>query len=208
MAQSLDMLTGLPDRRALHTTLNDLVQRRSPIALAIIDLDGLLKINSDFGEAVGDMLIQRQAALLVSCAPGKVYRVSGDEFAMILDDMSLEQAFLRMEAVRAQIAAANDYFDLPDHRHMTASIGVAQTPRDASDASALLHAAQAALQGAKDHGRNQVGLPPNEEMIMKTCYYPASSVRRLQSLAKRLSRKESPLLREALDDLIRKYDLP
>ena len=43
---------------------------------------------------------------------------------------------------------------------------------------------------------------------MKTCYYAASSVRKLKALADRLKRKESHLLREALDDLLRKYDLP
>lgn len=42
---------------------------------------------------------------------------------------------------------------------------------------------------------------------MKSCYYTVSGVRKLKELAKRLNRKESHLLREALDDLLRKYDL-
>jgi hypothetical protein len=43
-------------------------------------------------------------------------------------------------------------------------------------------------------------------MVMRSCYYPAASLRRLRALAERLGRKESPLLREALEDLFRKYD--
>ncbi len=88
------------------------------------------------------------------------------------------------------------------------TIGVAQYPRDAKDARGLLQAADAALATAKESGRNQVALPPNEEMVMKSCYYPASSMRKLRALAERLGRKDSPLLREALDDLFRKYDIP
>jgi hypothetical protein len=83
---------------------------------------------------------------------------------------------------------------------------VAHFPRDARDARSLRAAASAALQAAKETGRNQVGLPPNEEMVMKSCYYPTSGIRKLKALAERLGRKESPLLREALEDLIRKYD--
>ena len=43
---------------------------------------------------------------------------------------------------------------------------------------------------------------------MALFYHPATSVRKLKALAERLSRKESHLLREALDDLFRKYDIP
>ena len=43
---------------------------------------------------------------------------------------------------------------------------------------------------------------------MKSCYYPAASIRRLKSAAERVGRKESELLREALADLLRKYDRP
>jgi hypothetical protein len=91
---------------------------------------------------------------------------------------------------------------------VTVTVGVAQHPRDAKDARGLLEASAAALQAAKEGGRNRVGLPPNEEMVMKSCYYPATSVRKLKTLAERLKRKESHLLREALDDLFRKYDVP
>ncbi|MEP7188536.1 MAG: diguanylate cyclase, partial [Roseiflexaceae bacterium] len=121
--------------------------------------------------------------------------------------MSLEQAFLQMETLRASVESSVR-FELPDQRNLMVTIGVAQYPRDAKDTRSLLQAADAALATAKESGRNQVALPPNEEMVMKSCYYPASSMRKLRALAERLGRKDSPLLREALDDLFRKHDVP
>jgi hypothetical protein len=87
-------------------------------------------------------------------------------------------------------------------------MGVAHCPRDARDEEALMRAAYAGLMVAKEQGGNCVVLAPSEEMIMKSCYYGATSVRNLKALTERLRRKESALLREALDDLLIKYGQP
>jgi diguanylate cyclase (GGDEF)-like protein len=207
MAVSLDPLESLPNRLVLSGTLKQAIDARSSIAVALLDIDSFMEINVDFGQAVGDRVLRLLAALLMDAAPGSVYHLSGDEFAITLPGLSLEQAFLRMETLRASIESSGR-FELPDQRNLMVTIGVAQYPRDAKDARGLLQAADAALATAKESGRNQVALPPNEEMVMKSCYYPASSMRKLRALAERLGRKDSPLLREALDDLFRKYDIP
>jgi hypothetical protein len=122
-----------------------------------------------------------------------------------------------MEHIRARVEAAQlPKLPEPHHsglasqeqRQITITVGVAQYPRDAKDLRGLMSAASAALLSAKENNRNQVALPPNEEMVMKSCYYPASSLRKLKVLAERLNRKESRLLREALEDLFRKYKTP
>jgi diguanylate cyclase len=204
---SHDLLDSLPNRLVLNGTLKQAIDARSSIAVALLDIDSFMEINVDFGQAVGDRVLRVLAALLKEAAPASVYHLSGDEFAIVLPGLSLEQAFLRMETLRASVEGS-ERFELPDQRNLMVTIGVAQYPRDAKDARGLLQAADAALATAKESGRNQVALPPNEEMVMKSCYYPASSVRKLRALAERLGRKDSPLLREALDDLFRKYDLP
>jgi diguanylate cyclase (GGDEF)-like protein len=191
----------------LSGALKQAIDARSSIAVALLDIDSFMEINVDFGQAVGDRVLRVLAALLTDAAPASVYHLSGDEFAITLPGLSLEQAFLRMETLRASIESSAR-FELPDQRNLMVTIGVAQYPRDAKDARGLLQAADAALATAKESGRNQVALPPNEEMVMKSCYYPASSMRKLRALAERLGRKDSPLLREALDDLFRKYDIP
>jgi diguanylate cyclase (GGDEF)-like protein len=207
MATSNDPLDALPNRLVLNGALKQAIDARSSIAVALLDIDSFMEINTDFGQATGDRVLRVLAALLNEAAPGNVYHLSGDEFAIALQGLSLEQAFLRIEAVRA-LVERSERFELPDQRNVMVAVGVAQYPRDAKDARSLLQAADAALVTAKESGRNQVALPPNEEMVMKSCYYPASSMRKLRALAERLGRKDSPLLREALDDLFRKYDIP
>ncbi|MEO7908825.1 MAG: GGDEF domain-containing protein [Roseiflexaceae bacterium] len=207
MADAHDLLEGLPNRLVLNGALKEAIEARDSIAVALLDIDTFMEINADFGHAVGDRVLRVLAALLKEAAPASVYHLSGDEFAITLPGQSLEQAFLHMEQLRASVASSAR-FDLPDQRNLMVTIGVAQYPRDAKDARSLLQAADAALATAKESGRNQVALPPNEEMVMKSCYYPASSMRKLRALAERLGRKDSPLLREALDDLFRKHDVP
>lgn len=207
MTEVHDQLTGLRNRSSFESSLREATVDAEGIALALIDLDHFKEINDTYGHAVGDQVLKRIAELLGVAAPGNAFRTGGDEFALILSDTTLEQAFLKMEALR-QRALELDLPRLPSGQRITITIGVAQHPRDAGDARELLSAASAALVSAKESGRDQVCLPPSEKMVMKSCYYPASTLRKLQALAKQLDRKESRLLREALDDLLRKYDAP
>ena len=202
-----DALTQLPNRLALNSALHTAITGGNPIALAMLDIDSFADINLEFGQTEGDTVLRTMASLLSEQMPGQVYHFSGDEFAIAMPGSTLEQAFLQMEALR-QAIFSSERFGLSDGRKVAITLGVAQYPRDAKDARGLQQAADAALSSAKEGGRNQVALPPNEEMVMKSCYYPASSVRKLKVLAERLGRKESPLMREALDDLFRKYDVP
>ena len=68
--------------------------------------------------------------------------------------------------------------------------------------------AGAASSGLVLAGAGEMDRAPSEELIMKSCYYGATSLRNLKALAERSGRKESVLLREALDDLLRKYGQP
>lgn len=203
----VDTLTGLPNHKALEKHLQDRIDRDETIALAMLDVDHFLNINERFGSETGDEVLKTLASLLRETEGTTAFRVSGDEFALAMDGMTLEQAFLAMERLRIKVEAAKEAFPaLKGELGTTLTIGVAQYPRDGKTESALRRAASAALVSAKEIGRNQVALPPNEEMVMKSCYYPSTNVRRLKSLAEQLGKKESALLREALDDLLRKYD--
>lgn len=206
MTIKVDELTGLPT--GLEDDLKKAINPADGVSLALLDVDRFMEINTTFGRDAGDRVLKTVAALLEETCPGAAYRTGGDEFGAILPGISLEQAFLRMETLRAKVQAAADRFALPDGRSLTITAGVANYPRDAKDAASLLRMAYAAMEAAKEGGRNQVALPPNEDMVMKSCYYQGSSVRRLKTLAEKKGRKESALLREALDDLLRKYDQP
>ena len=131
-------------------------------------------------------------------------RVGGDEFALLAPGLPLEAAFLRGEQLRLALDEAIAC-ELPDGAACTASVGVVNAPRDAKTAEDLLRRAQVALHSAKEQGGGRVGLSPGDEMVLKSSYYGVAQLARLKTLAERAGKKESVLLREALDDLLRKY---
>ena len=95
---------------------------------------------------------------------------------------------------------------MPARYRATATIGVANAPRDARTAEQLLRKADLALYAAKEQGGNAVGLPPAEDMVLKSSYYSVAQLARLKALAERKKTKEAVLLREGLEDVLRKYD--
>ena len=202
--EQIDTLTGLPGRVALDKELARHFDTREPFAVALLDVDGFQEINDTLGFAEGDSALRRLAALLTEANAGSVYRISGDEFALVMPQVTLEQAFLAAEKLRTLVASSD--FALSDGRSLKITAGVAHSPRDAKEAQALLNAADAALLSAKENGGNQVALPPNEEMVLKSCYYPSAGLKKLKTLTERLKQRESYLLREALTDFLRKHE--
>jgi diguanylate cyclase (GGDEF)-like protein len=190
----------------MERTLKQAIAEGAGVAIGLIDIDNFAAINIEFGHDVGDTVL-KQVAQHIRENDCDGYRLSGDEFAVIMEGVSLEQGFLRMEQLRSGVEKSAASFGIPDSRNIHITIGIAQAPRDAKDLRGLMEAADAALQSAKENGRNQVALPSNEEMVMKSCYYPATQVRKLKVLAERLGRKESQLLREGLEEIFRKYDV-
>ncbi len=90
---------------------------------------------------------------------------------------------------------------------VTLSIGVASNPPHASEAEGLWRAAGEALMRAKREGSNRVAIYVEEKMTLKSNYYSRANLERLAKLSSTTRRTEASLLREALDDLITKYDL-
>ena len=204
MERPSDALTALPGRVTMEDELAERLGRCEPCTVALIDVDFFKEINDHFGFPEGDRALQRLAGLLQDSGRGRTYRISGDEFALVIPQVTLEQAFLQVERLRGLVSEAD--FGLGEGRKVTITAGVAHSPRDAKEVQALLNAADAALLSAKEGGRDQVALPPNEEMVLKSCYYPSAGLRKLKALAERLGQRESYLLREALGDLLRKHD--
>jgi diguanylate cyclase len=179
----------------------------SASALAV-DVDGFFAFTEGAGSDAGDAVLATVEEVMAASAAAKGWtfvRSGGDEFNLVAPDVGLEEAFLAGERLRVDLEES-----LRAHGanglSCTASVGVANIPRDAKTPEELLRRANAALAAAKDQGGNAVTLTPSSEMVMKTSYYEASQLGRLKKLAERLGKKEAPLLREALDDLLRKYE--
>lgn len=187
--------------------------KREPIATLLdVDLDGLLDLNATAGHEVGDKAIAAVTAALGAVAKKEGWtlgRIGGDEFALLASGVPLEPAFLRADQIRRDVDAALAKA-LPAGRRCTVTIGVANTPRDTRGrgveaANELLRRADLALHAAKEQGGDAVGLTPADDMVLKSSYYSGAQLGRLKGLAERMKKKEAVLLREALDDLLRKY---
>lgn len=176
-------------------------------ALVLVDLDRLQDVNTTAGREAGDRVLRALLAVLKRHADAdgwELGRLGGDEFGLFAPGMPLENAFLKAEQLRQDLEKALSK-DSPKGVRCTASLGVASAPRDAKTAAELMKKADLALYAAKDQGGNAVALPPEAEMVLKSSYYTAAQLGRLKALAGRMGKKEAVLLREALDDLLRKY---
>ena len=177
-------------------------------SVLLIDLDNLMVLNEAAGREAGDKAIAAATRTLAARAKAEGWsfgRVGGDEFALVAPGIALEGAFLRAERVRSELNTALRRA-IPARFAASATIGVANVPRDAKTAEQLMRKADLALYTAKEQGGNSVGLPPPEDMVLRSSYYSRAQLGRLRSLGERLKKKDAVLLREALDDLLRKYE--
>ena len=196
------------DAAAFGAALAKAFEKEAAAALLLIDLDNFHQVNVQAGHDTGDKVIRAALAILKKWAETEGWRlgrIGGDEFALFGSGTALETAFLRAEKLRQDIDAAMAK-EVPKGLRVTASIGAASAPRDAKTSSDLMKKADLALYAAKDQGGDTVALTPSDEMVLKSSYYTAAQLGRLRALAEREKKKESVLLREALDELLRKYD--
>src|SRR5258706_12860576 len=153
-----DALTGLPNRNLLHDRLRQAVySQRSPrnIAVVFMDLDHFKFVNDSLGHSTGDKLLKGMAERLRSVLRegDTVGRVGGDEFVLILNDQSNEDAIFRaMQRITAKVAEPImlDGKEL----YVTCSAAISLYPQHGRDVDTLLKNADAAMYRAKEHGRS------------------------------------------------------
>ena len=148
---AMDELTGVYNRRYFFSELNRemaaAARQSAPLAVAILDVDGLKAINDRLGHAAGDELLRAIAMRLVrySRAADLVARVGGDEFALILSNT--DSAAAQTLAARLQHAVEREPVVLADGQELAIAVssGTAAYPADAADAEALVRRADAVM---------------------------------------------------------------
>jgi diguanylate cyclase (GGDEF)-like protein len=152
-----DPLTGLSNRRAGERALEREVARarriKSPFSLAMLDLDRLKEINDMHGHAVGDTALVEVSRILTSSfrASDLAVRWGGDEFLVLLPDVTLEGAVVFAERARMQVES----LALPGIDRLTMSAGIVEVGAD-EDPREAISRADAELYEAKRGGRNRV----------------------------------------------------
>ncbi|MFZ5448432.1 MAG: diguanylate cyclase [Thermodesulfobacteriota bacterium] len=159
-----DPLTDLFNRRYLVETLEREILRaqRKETALVVImlDIDYFKRFNDNYGHEAGDHLLQILGAFLKSHIRGGdiACRYGGEEFVLILPDISMEAALTRAEDLRQGVSQLSVYHGEQLLENITISLGVAVFPEHAASTEGLLKAADEALYRAKAAGRNRVAV--------------------------------------------------
>ncbi len=154
-----DMLTGLPNRTLLaermRTTIDECNATGRRAALLLLDLDRFKVINDTRGHQTGDVLLRQVAERISTVVEtiGFAARIGGDEFAIVLQNLSGDND---VAAITAKLLAriGEPYSIGGVEQLIGASIGIALIPEDGTSADELLRLADLAMYEAKSSGRN------------------------------------------------------
>ena len=152
-----DDLTGLPNRTAFGERLNQSVltcNEAAPCTVMLLDLDHFQNVNDTLGHEYGDLLLVAVAGRIRTSLPSAAFlaRFSGDEFVILLENTSVEQA---KQVGQTLLDAMGREFDIGNDRlGIGVSIGIVSYPADGESASVLMRYADLALHRAKSAGRN------------------------------------------------------
>lgn len=161
ISAATDALTGCANRREFESQATAAVARvkrsAAPLSFVMIDLDHFKSINDRYGHLAGDETLKAFAALMKKALrPSDLLgRLGGEEFALMLPDITLAGAATMAERIR-QLAENEVIMVAGSEVRVTASLGVAQCGPDADTYESVLAAADARLYRAKREGRNRV----------------------------------------------------
>ena len=154
-----DALTGVFNRRYFDETLQrELAAARrtnTPVSVLMVDLDHFKRTNDTFGHAAGDEALRTLGRILRSAfrESDVVCRYGGEEFAIILPNADVHDAYNRAEAFRQLVERTELGGATRRLGHISASVGLASSV-DFDSPQGLLQAADSALYYAKSKGRN------------------------------------------------------
>lgn len=152
-----DSLTGLGNQRHFHERLQQELDAAAasgaePLALCILDVDGLKRVNDTYGHPTGDRLLESVAGCIRHGGEG--FRVGGDEFALLLPGRDAHAARDIAAAVLERAAAVEVMPGSSDRVHVSA--GVAVFPTHCRERNELYRCADEALYASKRAGGNDV----------------------------------------------------
>ncbi|MCX7921328.1 MAG: diguanylate cyclase [Clostridia bacterium] len=171
-----DLLTGLYNRQALHTRLEEEEKwiqiygegKRRGFSILFIDMDNFKYYNDTFGHRVGDLVLCKFAEILkkVTRKIDFAVRFGGDEFIMLLPETDVKDAEFVAFKIQQELIRAKQFNSkieefigrkvvIPDKYKLSCSIGIAQYGQDGIDIETIMHQADKALYFAKSMGKNQ-----------------------------------------------------
>lgn len=154
-----DALTGLPNRELLHDRLDGALaqaqRRRGRLAVLFVDLDQFKQANDRLGHTAGDHILREVGRRMNECLrdTDTVARLGGDEFLVVLPFVEEVDAAEKVAAKLVE-TLARPYATTAGTANISASIGIAYYPDDASTPDELIRRSDEAMYRAKQAGRN------------------------------------------------------
>lgn len=152
-----DRLTQMPNRHLFMENLEENISQNKQCAVVCINLDDFRRVNDMYGLSTGDELIKTYAGRIEEIVSENDFsaRVSGDEFGIILGSNHSNQDVVNF------VGKVQGIFNIPvtvegNTIGVSASIGVAMFPRDASGAEEILRCSEKAMFMSKNNGKNKV----------------------------------------------------
>ncbi|MCP4369559.1 MAG: GGDEF domain-containing protein, partial [Deltaproteobacteria bacterium] len=151
-----DPLTHINNRRAFENTIDSEVARskryNTPMSLVLLDIDNFKNINDNYGHNIGDKVLIELAKVLKEFIrkSDAVFRIGGEEFAIIIPETRVVGALKLSEKVRDRV----DNYSFESVSNVTISLGVAEFNRNITK-DELFENADQALYLAKNRGRNR-----------------------------------------------------
>jgi diguanylate cyclase (GGDEF)-like protein len=209
----LEQVSGEDPMGILATEIAKAAESDRSVSIALVDLDDFARVNDKHGTDVGDEVLRLTTRQLSELGvEGQLlfrhtFRAGGDEFVILMPGVEKENAFLALERERAAFAGEHELAagGCELSIQVTFSAAVATYPEDGTRPQDVMRKASDALYRAKSTGRNKVCLAKEERMVTKTSHYTQAQLARLSLLAKKEGVGEAVLLREALDEMLRKY---
>lgn len=158
---SSDSLTELDNRRCFFDKAGAEVERARryghPLSLQMLDIDHFKAINDRYGHVAGDRVLVALAAILRANLRHSdvAARLGGEEFAILLPETTIDDAFVHAERIRQGVAALSIAHG-SDRLTVTVSIGVAAMAGGDNSIEPALMRADNCLYRAKEDGRNRI----------------------------------------------------
>jgi len=160
----VDNLTRVFNRNYWSQRLHEEIKRsdrnHTPLTLVIFDIDNFKKCNDQFGHISGDEVLRKVAGIIKENSREVDYvgRYGGEEFGLILPNLTEEVAFKVTERIREQVEAAEFIKKEYQKINVTLSAGIAVYPQDAKNENNLIDAADKAMYLSKKRGKNKTSI--------------------------------------------------
>ena len=181
-----DVLTSLYNRRyfddIIKQHINLAKSNNSTFCVLMIDLDNFKTINDSYGHPIGDKVIHNVATIIAKLIRKSdiACRIGGDEFAVILLDIELNQSMAIADKMRKEIQLISFTSAKGDVFHTSVSIGVASYTNDANNSVDLIGDVDRALYKAKNLGRNTVCSSENSKECINTANYELNYLEKIR----------------------------